>query len=253
MSKYNLGASSDIGVERESQEDFIQFKELDNNTLLAVIADGTGSAKGFLQPAVITTMNIINEISYLYQKNKEMLLYYPDFFLEQAMHNANIVLGAYKMANEELFSGYATSITSVLFTGENKAHIAHVGNTRFYLMRNSKIIQITKDQTHGQELLDNGEIDEQTYYVHPARLKITDGLGLTTEPQIVSMCINTMENDLFLMTTDGIHYAIKPSNMMELVFEGQDVVPACNNLINAAKNIVKYPDNMSAIVIGYSK
>lgn len=41
--------------------------------------------------------------------------------------------------------------------------------------------------------------------------------------------------------------------MKELVLSGQDVVPACNNLIDAAKNIIKYPDNMSAIVIGFSK
>ena len=179
-----------------------------------------------------------------------MLLYYVDFFLKQALLHANQVLGAYKMGNEETFTGYATSLTVALFTADNKAHIAHVGNTRFYILRNSKIIQLTKDQTKAQELLDAGEIDEQTYYVHPYRLNITDGLGISTLPNISNICVSITDTDLFLMTTDGIHYAIRPENMKELVLSGQDVVPACNNLIDAAKNIIKYPDNMSAIVIG---
>ena len=248
MSKYNLGAASDIGVERESQEDFVQFRELDNDNLLAVIADGTGSAKGYLQPAVIASMNIIQEIEQIYNESKEMLLYYVDFFLKRALLHANQVLGAYKMGNEETFSGYATSLTVALFTADNRAHIAHVGNTRFYILRNSKIIQLTKDQTKAQELLDAGEIDEQTYYVHPYRLNITDGLGISTLPNISNICVSITDTDLFLMTTDGIHYAIRPENMKELVLSGQDVVPACNNLIDAAKNIIKYPDNMLSLI-----
>lgn len=81
----------------------------------------------------------------------------------------------------------------------------------------------------------------------------SDGLGISTLPNISNICVSITDTDLFLMTTDGIHYAIRPENMKELVLSGQDVVPACNNLIDAAKNIIKYPDNMSAIVIGFSK
>lgn len=252
MSKYNLGAMADIGVERESQEDFVQYRDLDDNTLLAIIADGTGSAKGFLQPAVIVTMNIINEIEDIYKNYTDLFMSNPDFFIERAMKNANTVLGAYKMSNEELLSGYAASVTVALFTRDNKAYISHVGNTRFYVMRKSKIIQLTKDQTKAQELFDNGEIDEETYYVHPYRLSITDGLGISTDPQISNMCINIYPTDLFLMTTDGIHYAIRPDNLKDLVLSGQNVVPACQNLISAAKDIIKYPDNMSAIVVGFA-
>lgn len=42
MSKYIVGATADIGVDRELQEDFVQFKELDADNLLCVIADGSG-------------------------------------------------------------------------------------------------------------------------------------------------------------------------------------------------------------------
>lgn len=52
MSKYICGAVVDIGVERESQEDYVQYREFGDN-LFCVVADGAGSQKGFPQPAVI--------------------------------------------------------------------------------------------------------------------------------------------------------------------------------------------------------
>ena len=253
MSKYNLGAASDIGYERESQEDFVQFKELDENNMLAVIADGTGSIKNYLQPGVMVGMSIINDISDIYKENKDLFISNPLFFVKRAVINANNFLGAFKLGNEELLSGYASSITVALFTEDNRIHLAHSGNTRLYILRNSRIIPMTKDHTEAQVKFDEGEIDEETYYVHPGRLKLTSGIGLMTNPEIDCMSGKLKEDDIIIMTTDGIHYAIRPEHIMNIVFESQDVVPACNNLINAAKNIIKYPDNMSAIVVGFNK
>lgn len=252
MSKYSLGASSDIGCERESQEDFVQFKELDENNLLAVIADGTGSKKGHLQPAVMVTMSIIQEISEIFKENNELFKSHTQYILKRALINANNSLGAFKIGNEEVFNGYAASVTVALFTENDRMYIASAGNTRLYVMRDSNIIQMTKDHTEAQEKLDAGEIDLETYHVHPSRLKLTSGLGLTTNPEIYLCSGKLKSNDLIAMTTDGIHYAIRQEHIMNLIFEAQDVVPACNNLIYAAKEVIKYADNMSAIVISFN-
>ena len=58
------------------------------------------------------------------------------------------------------------------------------------------------------------------------------------------------EQDLVLMTTDGIHYALRPDAMSEIILNSPpEGTEATNALVNAAKNIVKYPDNMSAMLI----
>ena len=59
MPKYICGATSDIGVGREQQEDFVQFCELDEETLLCIVADGTGSMPQRTQPAYIVAMDKI--------------------------------------------------------------------------------------------------------------------------------------------------------------------------------------------------
>lgn len=172
MPKYICGATSDIGVGREQQEDFVQFCEFDEETLLCIVADGTGSMPQRPQPASIVAMDIIENIKDSFGKKPDLLIKYPKFFLEKAMNDANRILGAFQMGNEELFSGYSASVTCCLFLPDRKIAIGHSGNTRLYIIRNGKVNLITHDHTQAYELLQEGKIDSETYYVHDGRLKL---------------------------------------------------------------------------------
>ena len=134
---------------------------------------------------------------------------------------------------------------------ENKRiTIGHAGNTRFYLMRNAQLNLITHDHTQAFQLLSEGKIDKETYYVHDGRLKLTSGLGKIIDPKIEIFNGQMKDTDIVLMTTDGIHYALRPDAMTEITLnsppEGTEATKA---LIKAAKEIVKYPDNMSAMIV----
>ena len=248
MSKYIFGAISDIGIERENQEDFVQVKEFESNIVLSVIADGTGSRREYPQPAAIVVMEIISFIEEIYESNKTMLMSDPEYFLLLSIKEANKILGAFKMANEELFSGYATSVTCCFLINE-QMYVAHCGNTRLYLLRNGLIKQLTRDHTKAAELLNEGKIDVNTYHVHPDRLKMTSGVGVVISPEIQTFTGKTKDNDLIILTSDGIHYAIQSNAISEIILQSNNCVEASSNLVNASKNIVKYPDNMSVIII----
>ena len=249
MNRFKLDASVDIGYERESQEDFVEYKELDENNLLCVIADGTGSRKNYPQPAVIAVMDIIESIQNIFLNKKEVFLQDPLYFLKDSMLRANTVLGAFKLGNEEIYSGYAASVTCCFLAENDQFYIAHAGNTRVYLLRGGEIRQLTRDQTKAQELVDDGKIDMETYHVHPDRLKMTSGIGVILDPAIQIFSGKMKENDLLFLSTDGIHYAIQPEAMKQIILESQSADIATANLVDAAKNIIKYPDNMSAVII----
>lgn len=128
--------------------------------------------------------------------------------------------------------------------------IPYSGNTRLYIIRNGKVNLITHDHTQAYELLQEGKIDSETYYVHDGRLKLTSGIGKIINPRIDTISGKLQEQDLVLMTTDGIHYALRPDAMSEIILNSPpEGTEATNALVNAAKNIVKYPDNMSAMLI----
>jgi len=255
---FQYGGHSDVGYKREINEDNIVVTPLDENTILTIVSDGAGSKASTLQPAQIASGIVSDSITRSYKKNKEAVLNNPEIFLEEAMHAANRCIGAFKIANEELYAGFASSMTcAILGTDESSNRptlaFAHIGNTRLYLIRINKnkipvIRQLTIDQTRAQTLRDEGKINDIQYHLHPDRLVITSALGLVTEPPIQTFSGTIKQNDILLLSTDGIHYAIQPEPMMELILASNSCEDACETLSRAAI-AEKYNDNCSAILV----
>lgn len=241
----------DLGVGKVNQEDFINCVELDSEAVLCIIADGTGSIKGYPQPAPLVVTEITEDITGVYKDHRDLFLQEPEYFLSKAMMSANKVLGGFKTGNDELFSGYSASVSCLVILrsgGRNRFYLSHCGNTRIYLLRNGRLMPLTEDHTVGAEMLSEGKIDEELYYTLPERLKLTSGVGLLWNPVIQTRSGIFKNTDLFVMTTDGIHYALRPEGIATLILNSEDCSSASKALIDGAKEF-KYPDNMSAIVI----
>lgn len=248
---YMVGATLDIGTERERQEDYFRFAELDDDNLFCVLADGSGSREENPRPAAIAVEHVVSGISKVFEEKRDLFLESPEYFLRLYMLSANDVLGAFKFANEELYSGYAASMTCALFSDTSdgtRIYITHSGNTRLSLIRNGQLKDLTTDHTHAMDLVAEGKIDMETYYTHPGILQLTSGIGVMTNPKIQTVKGRLKENDICLMTTDGIHYAIRPEAMAEIVLASNSCENASANLVAAAKDL-KYPDNATAVVI----
>ena len=254
MNHFSCGATIDIGPNRESQEDYIQYKEMDDDTILCIVADGAGSRSEYPKPAPIACTNIIESLYRVYTANKEVFMKDPCLFMKEAFMQANQLLGAFKIASEELFFGYAASVTAVLLTKSRRFYVAHCGSTRLWVLRNGDLMQMTTDHTKAMELLREGVIDKEIYHVHPDRLVLTSGLGVFAEPEIQTFARAFKENDMFLLTTDGIHYAIRPEFISRIILESEAVCDAAShNLVVAARDVAKYPDNMAAMIIVENK
>ena len=247
--RYMLGAQVDIGNDREKQEDYVQFIELDDDNILCIIADGTGSVDQFPQPAAIVTESIKEQIEYVFKKDSKLFLSKPGFFLEFAMRSANKLLGGFKLGNEERYSGYAASVTCLLCSADNRIYFSHAGNTRLSLIRDGALINLTSDHTRAYELFEEGKITEEQYYLHPDNLQLTSGIGVLLEPDIQTESGRIKETDILLMTTDGVHYSIQQQYIPVIVLESDGVSSAANALVTAAKSTKSYSDNIGAAVI----
>lgn len=249
------------GLKCDVNEDFSDVISISENILFACVADGCGSKPSQLQPAQIAVRHITNFIKRFYDegKNEEYLIAHADTVLKNAIQSANDVLGAFHTANEELFPGFYCCLTCAIFSSVNsdlKFTFAHTGNTRLYLIRSgndgqTKIIQLTKDQTEAQILVNKGVITQEQYYTHEARTHLLCPLGQFTEPQIDVFKGNFKKDSLYLLTSDGIHYAIRPESIMDLVLNSKDTEDACTNLIKGAIE-QEYNDDYAAIVIRYT-
>lgn len=254
MKNYLYGGATDVGYSRENNEDYMNVIELDDSTLFAILCDGAGSKCSSLQPASIAANHICDSVRRTFKADPELFISHTALFLQEAILGANQVLGAFRKGNEEMYAGFGSGVTCCVCTKQGKITFAHTGNSRIYLIRihaKDKIPsmrQLTRDHTKAQKLLDEGHITPEHYHTHPDRLVITSCLGVHSDPVIQTYTGTLKKDDILLMTTDGIHYAIIPDAIMQLVIAAENCDSAVGTLIEAAK-MQKYPDNMSAIVL----
>lgn len=247
----SYGGTSDIGYGRDYNEDYFDVATFGEDCLLMALADGMGSQPSELQPAAIAVTEIMRVMRTAFQQDTNAVLNNPRLFLQLAMGAANRVLAAFKLGNEERYSGFAASVTCCLIYNNTNICFAHCGNTRLHLIRfageRQIIRQLTKDNTKAVKMLEDGIITPDQYPLHPDRLALTSAIGMVATPEIQYFNGSIKPEDLLLLTTKGIHFAIRPEPMSDIALRSGTCEDAAKSLIEAAKG-QKYADNMTALL-----
>lgn len=243
---------SDIGLKKEIQEDVIYHRTYGKEIELFIIADGVGTVNEEMSPGTIACAEVADYLKRVYEYDEEVFTENFEFFLQMAMYSANRVLGTFHLIDDEAYKGFGTSMTACI-VHKNMLYFAHSGNTRLHLIRVNKegapvINQLTVDHTEGFEKLARREITEEMYLKGIEKLQLTSGLGVFPDPEIQTSFTRFSKNNIIVMTTDGVHYPLWQTVLLELVLAAENTSSACRALIDAAK-IQKYPDNMSSMVV----
>ena len=249
---YNCGGATNELDGPKPNEDYFTLKSLAPDVLFIAIADGMGAKPSTLQPAAIACTKAAETITRLYEFDSDAFFSHPDMMLSEALHMANNVIGSFKIANEEMHAGFAVSLTCLLIYDETKISYAHCGNCRINLIRamgddKPKIIQLTNDHTEAAQLLNDGEISLDEYYMHPGKFVYTSCIGKVNNPEMQLYNGKIKKGDVLLLTTDGIHYSIHPDYLTQIILESVGWRGASENLIQGARQ-EKVGDNATAII-----
>lgn len=266
MDKIIYGGYSDVGWQREINEDFIDAIELNENVLFVALADGAGSKNGnMLQPASIAIREVTEFLRMALDNDEQVFHDKAELFLREALYSANRIISAFTIANEELYSGFATTFTCYLLFDQKELVFAHIGNGQLMLLRLNKNKDtyvpkvLSKEHTKAREMMDDGIIDYVNFVSHPDRLVVTGALGIATSPEFQIGRFNLKPGDFVILTTDGIHYAIRPEPLAQIVLDSGDCINSdiktWHNADNASRVLIeaakgeKWNDNMSAIIL----
>jgi protein phosphatase len=128
-------------------------------------------------------------------------------------------------------AGMSTTLTGTLIDSCN-AYWVHVGDSRFYMLRDQKLIQITRDHNLAQFLLEEGEITKEEARKHPARHYLYQCVGCGgCYPDTGHMTVK--KGDLLLHTTDGLN-EVPTDTMTSILNSTDDIETKVNSLIQAA-------------------
>lgn len=139
----------------------------------------------------------------------------------------------FQAANEDLScSGMGTTLTFLYFM-KGHAMLAHVGDSRCYLIRDGEIKQLTRDHSLVAELVASGEITPEQAKTHPYRNVITRALGTDSTVAVDAQDVDCDEGDVFLLCSDGLSNYFEADELLKAVQE----TPAdalCDHLIGIA-------------------
>lgn len=238
-------AISDKGIIREQNEDFWNIVlDMNGNPQAFIVADGMGGHQAGDVASKMAVESISKSIC-CYLKNNSASNTIEQV-LRDAINKANDVIFQYALKNLN-GSNIGTTLTAgLLYSG--KLTIAHIGDSRFYLIRNETIEKLTRDHSFVGELVEKGILDLEEAKVHPLRNQITRALGYEKEVQIDFYSLDVMPDDIYLFCTDGLTMKLSSDELLSMLKEEKDLNVILKNMV-ALANERGGDDNITAIAV----
>jgi PPM family protein phosphatase len=238
MRRLVAAGSSHVGQVREGNEDALLIK----NSVFAV-ADGMG---GHLA-GEIASATALEPVEALDGR------VFPDATeaataLADAVVAANATVSRLATDNPS-YRGMGTTLTAALIEGR-RIHVAHVGDSRAYLLRGGQFSQLTDDHTLVQHLVDEGQITREEAAHHPQRSIITRAIGVSPEVDVDSMTLELQPGDQLLLCSDGLTGVVDDHVIGELLDTTADPDIAVDQLVQLA-NEAGGPDNITVVLLRY--
>jgi len=248
--KLNFFGATDVGRRRKNNEDcFGVFEE----HLLFVVADGMGGhAAG--EVASSTAVEAMEEFVALTEREADITWPWgvdPNLSLIANRLKTAVRFGNQKVLDLSLtkadYEGMATTIVGVLFE-ERTAHIAHVGDSRLYLINDSGIRQVTVDHSWVLEQVALGVLTHDQARTHPLRNVVTRAIGAAPDLN-VDVTAHEMEvGDILLLCSDGLSGMVLDADLERIVRASSDPKTAAGALVTEA-NSKGGEDNITVLLI----
>ncbi len=225
-------ALSDKGRIRSNNEDSYAVGSFNDGSVWAVVCDGMGGASGGTVASKMCTESVTEHISKAYREGASVS--FIKNLLMSAVISANVEV--FEKSREDVsLNGMGTTVVAAIVKAES-AIIAHVGDSRAYLLRNGSLRQITKDHSMVQYMVDLGQITEEEAHTHPDRNVITRAVGVDEDIKVDIDIVDVEDGDLFIICTDGFSGFVSDSQVLEIADECENSQELSERLVNAANN-----------------
>ncbi len=231
--KVTAAAASDIGLVREGNED--SYLTL---APLFAVADGMGGHRG----GEVASQLAVETLERTFQAGQGELT--------DQVQEANRVVFERSVTDRQV-AGMGTTLTVALVEGD-RIRLAHVGDSRAYLLRDGELRLLTQDHTLVHQMVLEGEISEQEAQTHPQRSVLTRALGVDVLVEIDDETVAVRPGDRLLLCTDGLTSMVSEEEIGEILREVPDTREAAERLVRAA-NDGGGADNTTVVILDLSE
>lgn len=248
----SFGQLTDIGKVRTNNQDaafsfFATTRSADEwpDFGLFVVADGMGGHQDGEKASAITARSVVSQIlDALY-----MPMVHGDNRANEIPVN-EVLIEAVQQANSDVVAKVpegGTTITAAVVIGD-LAYIAHVGDSRIYLIHKGIIEQITRDHSLVQRLIELGQLTPEEAGDHQQPNVLYRALGQNENVEVDTLTRRLPPNSRLLLCSDGLWNQATDNEILDIVTKHQNPQEACNKLV-ALANMRGGIDNVTAVLL----
>ena len=228
---------SDLGRQRQGNEDNYYVR-----APLFVVADGMGGA----QAGEVASELAVQQFEGGLPDGRE-----PADALVELIHAANAQIHEQARADSQR-AGMGTTVTAAYLAGDVVV-VAHVGDSRCYLLRDGDLIRLTRDHSLVDELIRRGKLTEEQAESHPQRSVITRALGPEPNVEVDVEAFPARAGDVFLLCSDGLTSMVHEPKLKPLLTDQDRSLEQTGRALIAAANEAGGEDNITSVIVKFEK
>lgn len=242
-----LSARTDVGRRRKSNEDAYL---VDSSLHLYVVADGMGGHAAGEVASALAVETIQDYVS----THREEIDSFSEGTPKQRQKIRKIIKDSVRKASQKIHKearkdkdlrGMGTTVSAMLIAG-GRCYVAHVGDSRIYLVRDDEVHQMTTDHNLVNEMIRAGRLDPSEAESTPFTNALTRAVGVYPAVEVDTLELELMANDAFLLCSDGLHGYFDDASIAEAWT--QDLETRADWLVEFA-NEKGGKDNITALIV----
>jgi serine/threonine protein phosphatase PrpC len=244
--RYILASEQRIGMRARNQDYCTHYAT--EEAMLLTVADGMGGYFGGELAAAIAVGSLLHGFC----EEAKPKLAEPGTFLDRAIGRAHVAIGAY--ANARTLPEVPRTVIVACVVQDGCAWWSHVGDSRFYLVRDGRIEARTRDHTAVQDLVDAGRIAEGAVFRHPESTRVRQSLGGPVTPVPgPGACARLQKDDILLLCSDGFWGPLEPSQLLQGLM-GRPIAQSIAELSALAERRADArADNLTALAVHWNE
>ncbi len=243
---------TDAGRRRSSNEDSHATRP---DIGLFIVADGMG---GHVAGEVASRVAVESISAFIEETaNTDPNRTWPFPFDPDLSTEANRLKAAFRLANRRIASaiadsqdlrGMATTASGMLVSGKHSC-VAHIGDSRVYVLQNGELRQITNDHSWVEEQVRAGVLTPDAARQHPWRNVVTRALSGADDPEVDVVAIAPAAGERYLLCSDGLFGVVSDGQITGILGDRASTLDGICGLLIDAANAAGGPDNITALVI----
>ena len=212
-----------LGLISKTNEDRYLMRQMEDKSLLLAVADGLGGNVSSDYAAEIVKGKLVGIKSLTNGREEQEL--------NQMAMDLDIIINNKAKKHPDL-EAMATTLVCVVLK-KDYVHWVNVGDSRLYILRDKKLVQVTQDQTLAKFLIEEGELTPEQAKEHYSRDILDQCVGYgVCEPETATFKIQ--KNDLLILSTDGLHKMVSEKKILSTLNAPTSIEDKTKALVRAA-------------------